>query len=186
MIVRILFAVLALGALGTLFYLQQSEGGGGEAGPADVESTEPGYIATRAELIETGEDGKPLFRLHAERMEQPTPQGIIFLTAPTLDYQPEVGNHWTLTAERGQLPEDARTAELAGSVHAEGRPTGSNDLMRIATDQLHLDMQQQLATTSAKVRVDWAGNALRGRGMIADIKNDRLQLAGDVHGVLAH
>jgi LPS export ABC transporter protein LptC len=58
--------------------------------------------------------------------------------------------------------------------------------MRIATDQLHLDMKQQLATTSAVVRVDWAGNALRGRGMSADIKNDRLQLAGDVHGVLAH
>ncbi len=41
--------------------------------------------------------------------------------------------------------------------------------MRIATDQLHLDMQQQLATSPAKVRVDWAGNALRGRGMSADI-----------------
>jgi hypothetical protein len=26
---------------------------------------------------------------------------------------------------------------------------------------------------------------LRGRGMRADIMNDRLQLAGDVHGVLA-
>lgn len=185
MIVRVLFAVLALGALGTLFYLQQSESGG-EAAPGDVESTEPGYIASGAELIETGEDGQPLFRLNAERIEQPTPQGIIFLSAPRLDYQPEDGNHWTLTAERGQLPQDARTAELAGSVHAEGRLSGSDELMRIATDQLHLDMQQQLATSSAKVRVDWAGNALRGRGMIADIRNDRLQLAGDVHGVLAH
>jgi LPS export ABC transporter protein LptC len=185
MIHRILFAVLALGALGALFYLQQSEGGG-EVTAGDVESTEPGYIANGAELIETGEDGQPLFRLNAERIEQPTPQGIIFLTAPKLDYQPETGNHWTLTAERGQLPQDARTAELAGSVHAEGRPSGSSDLMRITTDQLHLDMKQQLATTSAKVRVDWAGNTLRGRGMSADIKNDRLQLAGDVHGVLAH
>ena len=185
MIQRILLAVLALGALGALF-LQQSESGGGEAAPGDVESTEPGYIANGAELIETGEDGHALFRLNAERIEQPTPQGIIFLTAPQLDYQPEDGNHWTLTAERGQLPQDARTAELAGTVHAQGRPSGSNELMRIATEQLHLDMQQQLATSSAKVRVDWAGNVLRGRGMSADIRNDRLQLAGDVHGVLAH
>lgn len=186
MIHRFLFAVLALGALGALFYLQQSESGGNETAAGDVESTEPGYIANGAELIETGEDGHPLFRLNAERIEQPTPQGIIFLTAPKLDYQPEAGNHWTLTAERGQLPQDARTAELAGTVHAEGRPSGSTELMRIATEQLHLDMKQQLATSSAKVRVDWAGNTLRGRGMSADIKNDRLQLAGDVHGVLAH
>lgn len=185
MIHRILFAVLALGALGVLFYLQ-SDNVGGETAGGDVESTEPGYIASGAELIETGEDGHPLFRLDAERIEQPTPQGIIFLTTPRLDYQPEAGNHWTLTAQRGQLPQDASTAELAGSVHADGRPTGSSQLMHIATEQLHLDMKQQLATTSAKVRVDWSGNTLRGRGMSADIKNDRLQLAGDVHGVLAH
>jgi LPS export ABC transporter protein LptC len=186
MIRRILFAVVALGALGALFYLQQSDSGGGEGAAADVESTEPGYIATNADLIETDDDGHALFRLDAERIEQPTPQGIIFLTAPKLDYQPEAGNHWKLSAQRGQLPQDASTAELAGAVHADGRPTGSNALMHIVTDQLHLDMKQQLATTTAKVRVDWAGNSLRGRGMIADIKNDRLQLAADVHGALAH
>jgi LPS export ABC transporter protein LptC len=183
---RMLFAVLALGALGALFYLQQSDSGGSEGPAADVESTEPGFIAINAGLVETGDDGQPLFRLDAERIEQPTPQGIIFLTAPKLDYQPETGNHWSVIAQRGQLPQDARTAELAGAVHADGRPTGSTELMHIVTEQLHLDMKQQVATTSAKVRVDWAGNTLRGRGMIADIKNDRLQLAGDVHGALAH
>ena len=183
---RMLFAVLALGALGALFYLQQSDSGGIEAPAADVESTEPGYIANNAELIETGDDGQPLFRLDAERIEQPTPQGIIFLTAPKLDYQPDTGNHWSIIAQRGQLPQDARTAELAGAVHADGRPTGSTELMHIATEQLHVDMKQQLATTNARVRVDWAGNTLRGRGMIADIRNDRLQLAGEVRGVLAH
>jgi LPS export ABC transporter protein LptC len=186
MIHRMLFAVLALGALGVLFYLQQSDSGAGDTAAGDVESTEPGYIANAADLIETGDDGHPLFRLDADRVEQPTPKGIIFLTAPKLDYQPETGNHWTLSADRGQLPQDARTAELAGAVHAAGRPAGSSAVMHIATDQLHLDMAQQLVTTPAKVRVDWAGNVLRGRGMSADIKNDRLQLAGDVHGVLAH
>jgi LPS export ABC transporter protein LptC len=186
MIHRLLFAVMALGALGALFYLQQSDSGSAESASGDVESTEPGYIALHAELIETGDDGHPLYRLDAERIEQPTPQGTIFLTAPKLDYQPEQGNHWTATAQQGQLPQDARTAELTGSVQAQGRPSGSNDLVHIATEQLHLDMKQQIATSATKVRVDWAGNALRGRGMRADIMNDRLQLAGDVRGVLAH
>jgi len=178
--------VVALGALGALFYLQQSAGGGADSAAADVESTEPGYIANGARLIETGDDGQPLFRLDAQRIEQPTPQGIIFLTQPKLDYQPETGNHWTLVAQHGQLPQDASSADLAGAVHADGRPNGSSDAMHIVTEQLHLDMKQQLATTPAKVRVDWSGNVLRGRGMSADIRNDRLQLAGDVHGVLAH
>jgi LPS export ABC transporter protein LptC len=185
MILRVLFAVVALAALGTLFYLQQFDNGGNDTVVADVESTEPGYIANGAELIETDDDGHPLFRLDAERIEQPAPRGTIFLTAPKLDYQPETGNHWTLSAQRGQLPQDASTAELAGTVHADGRPSGSAEMMHIVTEQLHLDMKQKVATTAAKVRVDWAGNVLRGRGMRADIMNDRLQLAGDVHGVLA-
>ena len=185
MMLRMLFAVVALAALGTLFYLQQSDSGGTDTVAADVESTEPGYIANGADLIETDDDGHPQFRLHAERIEQPSPRGTIFLSAPKLDYQPEDGNHWTLTAQRGQMPQDASTAELAGSVHADGRPSGSPDVMHIITEQLHLDMKQKVATTPVKVRVDWAGNVLRGRGMRADIMNDRLQLAGDVHGVLA-
>ena len=49
-----LFAVVALAALGTLLYLQQSDSGGSDAAVADVESTEPGYIADGAELVETG------------------------------------------------------------------------------------------------------------------------------------
>jgi LPS export ABC transporter protein LptC len=183
-IFRVLFAVLALGALGTLLYL--SDYSNVEPAAADVESTEPGYIATGAELIETGDDGHPLYRLDAQRIEQPTPQGVIFVTAPKLDYQPETGSHWTMTAERGQLPQDARSAELAGSVQAVGKPNGSNDVMHIATDQLHLDMRAQLVTTTAKVRVEWGGNSLRGRGMTANIKDDRLQLGAEVHGALVH
>ena len=57
--------------------------------------------------------------------------------------------------------------------------------MRIDTQQLHLDMTQQLATTSASVTVNWAGSILRGRGLRADLKRDRLQLAQDVHGVVS-
>jgi len=184
MVYRILFALLAIGALGTLFYL--SDSGGGEAGPADIESTEPGYIATGADLIETGDDGNPLYRLHAARIEQPTPQGIVFLSEPQLDYQPAEGNHWTLSAQRGQLPQNARSADLAGSVVAFGRPEGSTDVMHISTEQLHLDMRTQVVSTNARVRVDWAGNTLRARGMSADIRNGRLQLSAEVHGALTH
>ena len=70
MMLRMLFAVVALAALGTLFYLQQSDNGGGEAIVADVESTEPGYIANGAELIETDDDGHPLFQLEATRIRR--------------------------------------------------------------------------------------------------------------------
>ena len=111
----------------------------------------------RGHLIETGEDGLPLYRLDAEHIEQPEPQGTIFLTDPKLDYQTAAGNHWTLTAQHGQMPQDAQTADLTGNVHAEGLPTGSDSLMRIDTDQLQLDMTQQVATSSSRCASTGAG-----------------------------
>jgi len=186
MILRLLFALGSVAILAALLYFQDADNGGGESAASDYGSAEPGYAAVHAQLIETGEDGLPLFRLDAERIEQPQPQGDISLTAPKLDYQPEPGSHWTLTAQRGQMPQDARTADLSGAVHAEGRPSGSDMLMRIDTEELHLDMTQQLATSPVGVRVDWGGNRLNGHGMRADLKNDRLDLASKVRGVLLH
>jgi LPS export ABC transporter protein LptC len=186
MILRVLFALVSLAILGALLYFQDSDSSGGETAGADTGASEPGFAAVRAQLVETGQDGIALYRLDAERIEQPQPQGTIFLTDPKLNYQPEAGNQWTLTALHGQMPEDARTAELNGNVHAEGVPGGSDRVMRLDTDQLHLDMAQQLATSASNVRVDWGGNRLSGHGMRADLKNYRLQLASKVHGVLLH
>ena len=186
MILRLLFALCSVAILAALLYFQDADNGSSESGASDYGSSEPGYAAVHAQLIETGEDGLPLYRLDAEHIEQPQPQGTIFMTEPKLDYQPEPGNHWKLTAQRGQMTQDARSAELTGDVHAEGVPSGSDVTVRLDTDQLHLDMAQQLATSESTVRVDWGGNRLNGHGMRADLKNDRLQLASRVRGVLLH
>jgi len=186
MILRLLFALCSVAILAALLYLQNSDSGGSENATADYVSAEPGFSAVHAELIETGEDGLPLYRLDAERIEQPQPRGTIFLSSPKLDYQPQSGNHWTLIAQQGQMPQDARAADLTGAVHAEGVPNGSDALMQIDTDQLHLEMADKVATSASTVHVDWGGNRLNGRGMRADLQNDTLLLASKVHGVLQH
>jgi len=187
MIWRMLFALVSLTALGALLYLRQSDNDGVDSvALGDPLNAEPGFVAIHGNLVETGDNGHPLYRLDAVRMEQPTPQGMIYLTQPRLDYQPDPGNHWTLTALQGELPQDAHSADLTGDVHAEGRPTGSDGVMRIDTDVLHLDMPQQLATTQSTVRMNWAGRALRGRGMRFEIKRNYVELYADVHATLAH
>jgi len=186
MIVRLLFALVAVAILAALLYLQDEDSGGSDSLAGDFGSAQPGYAALGAELIETGEDGLPLYRLNASRIEQPQPRGTIFLTDPKLDYQLQPGNHWTLTALRGEMAEDASSATLTGVVHAEGLPTGSQTLMRIDTEQLDLDMNQHVATSPVVVHIAWGSDRLDGRGMRADLKNDTLQLASKVHGVLLH
>lgn len=187
MIVRVIVALLAFALLAVLLHLQQPAGGAPEgAALGGVPPALPGFVALGAELVETGDNGQPLYRLDAARIAQPQPQGLIFLSDPTLQYQPPRGNPWVVTASRGELPESARTAELMGAVHAQGKPMGSDELLRIDTDRLHVDMRQQLATTTDMVHIVWADRLLRGRGMRADLLNGRVALFRDVSGVLAH
>jgi hypothetical protein len=47
-------------------------------------------------------------------------------------------------------------------------------------------MAEQIATSPTTVLVNWGRYRLDGRGMRADLKNDRLQLAAQVRGVLVH
>lgn len=179
MIARIAFALASLVILGALLYLTQADNGSTDTNTADSNPAEPGYVATQAQLVETGEDGHPLYRLDAARIEQPQPQGLIYLTGPKLDYQPTAGNDWTLSADSGQLPQDATYADFFGNVHAEGKPAASGQLMQIDADQLHLDMVQKIASTQTGVRVHWSGYQLRARIMRADLKNEQLQMSGD-------
>jgi LPS export ABC transporter protein LptC len=186
MIARVLFALCSVSILAALLYFQDADNGNGESSGIDYATSDPGFAALHAELVETGDDGLPLYRLDADRIDQPRPQGTVFFTDPKLDYQPEPGNSWTVTALKGEMPQDASSAELTGKVHAEGVPAGSPDMVRIDTEQMHLDMTQQIATSATTVRVDWGGNRLIGHGMRADLKNDTLQLESKVHGVLLH
>jgi LPS export ABC transporter protein LptC len=185
MMMRIFIAVLSFALLSVLLYVVQPGSGERESAASGAVVAQPGFVALGAELIETGDDGRALFRLEADRIAQPTPQGLIFLTDPMLQYQPEGGNPWVVTATRGELPQTASSAELEGAVHAEGKPLGSNDVMRIDTEALHLDMASRLATSSEPVRINWADRLLRGRGMRADLLNGKLSLSADVSGVLA-
>ena len=184
MIGRLLLLVLALAILAGLLYLQQPQIDDVETTAAQIANADPGFVAIGAELIETGDDGHPLYRLEADRIAQPVAGGTIYLTAPTLHYQPAAGNPWVLTAREGQLPQSAHTADLMGSVQAEGKPSGSATPMRFNTDTLHLNMEQQVASTAQFVQVDWVGGQLRGRGMRANLKSGQLDLLGEVSGVL--
>lgn len=187
MISRMVLLIIALAVLAVLLYMQNNGAGGGVEGPTVQPSTpEPGMVAIGAQIIQTGADGKPLYSLDATRISQPMPDGTIYLTNPVLHYTPSVGNPWVVTAEQGQLPQSAQTAELSGSVHAEGKPEGSSQLLDFDTSVLHVDMQQQLATTAAVVHVQQAGNRLNARGMRANLKSGELELYHDVNGILVH
>ena len=145
----------------------------------DNRAAEPGYVATGAELFDTGEDGLPQYRLHASRIAQPGPEADIELTTPQFDYQGEAA--WILTAQRGVLPPGAQQISLEGDVMMRSaRPDGTP--LQLQTATLSIDVPARRAETHDPVVMAFGGNRLWAQGLSADMKAGSLRLRSPVHG----
>ncbi len=158
---------------------------GQDAAPAGGEGStagaDPGYVATNAEIIQTGADGQPLYRLQARRVEQPAAGAEIHVTEPRLAYQEGDGPAWALRADTGVLPADTTRAELAGAVHAVATRTDAAPL-EIRTASLGIDMATQRVHSDAAVEITWGRDRVTAVGLSADLKADTLRLESKVHG----
>lgn len=143
------------------------------------QAPQPGYVATGALLLETDNNGQPLYWLRAERIAQPSPTANIELTAPQFEYQGTT--LWTLNAQTGSLPPSAQQISLAGDVYAQGQRRGAQPI-HIRTATLSVDMQTRRADTSAPVTMDWGPNRLWAQGLHADMQSDQLRLISPVYG----
>ena len=153
------------------------------AATAASSGSEPGYVALGAELYDTGANGQPLYRLRAPRIEQAAPSADIELITPEFRYQGPT--NWLLTAQHGSLPPAANRVDLRGNVVALGQRPASADL-RIRTDNLTVDLDQQRLDTLAAVAIDWGPNRLSSVGLHADMNADSLRLESRVHGEFKH
>jgi LPS export ABC transporter protein LptC len=176
-------AILLAGMVGLMLW----RGQGGER-PADAGAAppgDPGYVATDAEVIQTGPDGEPLYRLLARRVEQPADGAAIRVTEPQLSYQEGDGPAWTLRADTGVLPADTARADLAGSVHAVAVHFDSAPLeIRAAT--LGVDMGTRQLHSDDPVEITWGRDRVTAVGLSADLKAGTLRLESRVHGEITH
>ena len=143
---------------------------------------EPGYVAIGADLLDTGADGQPQYRLRAARIDQATPTSD--LTLSDMEFQHQGRSVWTLSAQHGLMPLASEQLQLAGDVHASG--TLGATPISIRTESLDVDLQQQKLDTRAAVSIDWGNNRLSANGLHADMKSDSLRLESHIHGEFTH
>ncbi|MBK7250574.1 MAG: LPS export ABC transporter periplasmic protein LptC [Gammaproteobacteria bacterium] len=174
--------LLALALIGGSLLLQQRSAQQPVSAAPEERAEQPGYSARDAEIVETGPDGLPRYRLHAARIEQMPRDARITLADIRMTFRAETGTDWTLTARRGRMPEDARRIELDGSVVASGQLPRSRETARLVTEQLAFDTEAELLVTRAPVAIDWSGQRLVSLGAVADLRTHRLSLESKVHG----
>lgn len=143
---------------------------------------DPGYSARDAEVIETGDDGRPRYRLDADLIEQPPNDQTITLTNPVMRYADPNGGTWRASADTGTVPPQHDLVELAGDVLLTGTLASGGEPARITTSRLTFDAGQDIAHTSAPVTIEWSGHRLTARGVRADLGAETLRLESAVHG----
>jgi len=150
--------------------------------PAQPHTEEPGYAARDAELIETGADGRPLYRLNAEVIRQQPKDDSAQLDKVRMTYRAENSSQWSLSADHGSVRENNEYIELVGDVRVIGLLPGATDLAQILTERLSFNTQSEVATTDDPVTLVWGHRELHGTGLVASLKDRQVKLESGVHG----
>jgi lipopolysaccharide export system protein LptC len=143
---------------------------------------DPGYAARTAHLVQTGPDGAPLYSLDAAQITQQPDQGSVELQQVRMGFRPAGGDQWTAHAEHGELGQASGVVQLDGAVQVAGVLPGTQDPAEFTTEHLSFDTRTDVATTRDPVTFTVSGHELHAVGLIARLKEGRVQLESAVHG----
>ncbi len=165
---RLLAIVAAVGLIIGVMVISAPRREGGGQSTASGSPRDPGYAARDAHLIETGADGEALYTLDAAQVEQQPDTGKVGLEQVRLGFRDSTGSEWNARADRGELAQASGVVELEGGVHVAGVLPDSGQPAEIATED--------------PVTLVVSGRELHALGLIASLKERRVQLESSVHG----
>ncbi len=170
-------AMLAGGAV--LFALLTGRDEGLESVPPQDQR---GYYLTDARLTELGPDGEPRVVVRARSIEQQLGDESVELHDLELDYTTQRAGTWHVTAERGRMPREHTSLQLAGNVRVAGAPERGAARAIITTDELSYDTVAELIQTASPVAVQFGTHQLVARGLRVALNDGTLRLESNVNG----
>jgi LPS export ABC transporter protein LptC len=149
--------------------------------------TDLGYSARDAEIIETGEDGRPLYTVNADLIRQRPQDGVVLLDIVRMQFRDAAAGTWDLRAARGEIRRETGLVELFGDVRLIGalapEEGAAPQPARIETQALALDTRTEIITTAEPVQFEWSGQRMRAVGLEARLKEHHVRLESDVNGL---
>ena len=178
----LLFVVLTAGAIGS-WYLARP-GKPDEEPRAPYESVYRGYYLESARILGTAENGSLLYEIEADRAEQRADKRIEF-TDVRIRYSPESNIPWTVNADEATLRDGSPRIVLRGHVRATSGGGSDEEETEIRTQYLELDPDRFVAETDQRVQIRVGARSLTATGMLASLKDDRIELKSNIRGKIA-
>jgi lipopolysaccharide export system protein LptC len=175
----IALVALTLAALAS-WYVARQEGSEGVQAPAPAPA-DRGYYLEDARILGTASDGSLLYEIRAEFAEQLHDERIRF-SAVRIEYSPASDVPWSIRADTALLSPDENRVLLEGNVRAVSNRGFSGQETEIRTDSLGFDPDRYIAETDDRIRLRIGGSSLTGTGMLASLKENRVQIRSNVSG----
>jgi lipopolysaccharide export system protein LptC len=181
---RLLGILCILGLIGAVYYFSSGSGAPSAPTAAAQPDDAPGYSARDAEVVETGDDGRPLYTLTADRVRQHPNDNRVQLDSPRMTYIARDGVPWHVRARSGQIRGDGELVELYGDVHLNGQTPDAEAPTVIDTSTLSFDTKREVVWTKAPLTLDWNGIKVDAVGVTANLNDHRVRLESRVDGRL--
>jgi lipopolysaccharide export system protein LptC len=173
---------IVIGLLMAGWLVLNGEQNGPAVQPAGPAASSPGYSARTAVLIETATDGRPMYTLRAASIWQEPDSAITTLDRVQMQFRDQAGNLWNGRADQGRLVDQSPQVELTGNVVISGLAPGTRAPLEISSDRFDVDTHTEVVTTDDPVVLDWNGQLVQARGLVARLKEQRVTLKSNVHG----
>jgi LPS export ABC transporter protein LptC len=147
----------------------------------DKEYAHRGYYLKAARILGTGSDGSLLYEIDAVHAEQRSDDRIEF-TDVRIVYSPQSNVPWTVDADMATLYPNQQRILLEGHVRATSKRGFSGSETEIRTQKLELDPYNYIAETDERVQIRIGARSLTATGMLASLKDNRLELKSNVSG----
>jgi LPS export ABC transporter protein LptC len=174
-----LIILLAGAAAGTGLFLLRFDGATPPRTPT-IEGTDFGYYLLDARLVGLDSDGRELYTLHADRIEQLPTDESVSMQQVTVDYAPQSQIPWKASANVGRIPASGDLIELEGDVHLARAAEPGADRVEIDTTRLELAVRDRIARTTDPVTLVQGRSVLRATGLEADLVNEHVRLGASV------
>lgn len=145
----------------------------------------PDYYFTGPRIVRYDTDGRVELDLTAERAMHHPQDDSVSLERLAVAYRTREGQHWRMSAARGNTPADGERITLDGDVSVTRADPGTEGGLELRTEQVLLDTAARRLTATGAVTLRDGATTMTAVGLVADLANDRIQLETRVRGSYA-
>jgi len=143
---------------------------------------EPDYFF--GDFVATAKDvhGKTTYRLEAKQLEHFPYNYSMTLQKPYIELFRDKEQPWQTWSEQGVFYEKRQLITLSGKVRIHRAADAVNQSITMLTDTITLDMERNIAQTTAEVQISSGEDNLNATGMLVDLDTGRVELHSQVQG----